>query len=97
MPSRFAVAGIFAFWLVTTGYVAYRDLWPRVFASGPPPVSIELADEARQGIPAKWTLYRNDQKAGAAYHPDEVPRRGRRVPVHLPVQRISRSYRATSR
>jgi hypothetical protein len=64
MPSRFAVAGIVAFWLVTTGYIAYRDLWPRVFSSGPPPVSIELADEARQNIPAKWTLYRNGEKVG---------------------------------
>ena len=64
MPSRVAVACIFAFWLVTTGYIAYRDVWPRVFASGPPPVSIELADEARQNVPARWTLYRNGQKAG---------------------------------
>ncbi len=64
MPSRFAVAGIFAFWLVTTGYVAYRDLWPRVFASGPPPVSIELADEARQNVPARWGLYRNGERVG---------------------------------
>ncbi|QJW96655.1 hypothetical protein [Frigoriglobus tundricola] len=64
MPSRFVVAGIFAFWLVTTGYVAYRDLWPRVFASGPPPVSIELADEARQNVPARWVLYRNGDRVG---------------------------------
>jgi hypothetical protein len=64
MPPRIAVAGIVAFWLVTTGYIAYRDVWPRVFASGPPPVSIELADEARQNVPARWTLYRNGQKVG---------------------------------
>lgn len=59
MPPRVAVAGIFAFWLATTGFVFYRDVWPRMFASGPPPVSIELADEARQNVPAKWALYRN--------------------------------------
>jgi hypothetical protein len=36
-----------------------------VFASGPPPVSIELADEARQqNVPAMWTVYRNGQRAG---------------------------------
>ena len=64
MPSRVAVAGIFAFWLATTGFVAYRDVWPRVFASGPPPVSIELADEARQNVAARWVLLRNGQKAG---------------------------------
>jgi hypothetical protein len=64
MPSRSAVAVILAFWLATSGFVAYRDVWPRLFASGPPPVAIELADEARQNVPAKWTLYRNGQKVG---------------------------------
>lgn len=64
MPPRSAVAGIVAFWLATTAYIAYRDVWPRVFATGPPPVSIELADEARQGVPAKWQLLRNGQKVG---------------------------------
>ena len=64
MPSRVAVVGIFAFWLLATGFVAYRDVWPRLFSSGPPPVTIELADEARQNIPARWTLSRNGQKIG---------------------------------
>src|SRR5688572_12479227 len=66
MPPRIAVAGIVAFWLATTGYIAYRDLWPRVFSSGPPPVSIELADEAREKTPARWGLYRN-------YKPGDKP------------------------
>src|SRR5437764_13310552 len=65
MPSRLAVAGIVAFWIAVTGFVLYRDVWPRVFSSGPPPVSIELADEARQNVPARWTLYRNGQKVGS--------------------------------
>jgi hypothetical protein len=64
MPPRVAVVGILAFWLVTTGFTFYRDLWPRLFASGPPAVSIELADEARQNVPARWTMYRNGQKVG---------------------------------
>ncbi|HEY1189151.1 MAG TPA: hypothetical protein VGE74_15965 [Gemmata sp.] len=64
MPPRTAVAGIAAFWLATTAYVVYRDVWPRVFASGPPPVAIELADEAKQNLPAKWTLYRNGKEIG---------------------------------
>ena len=64
MPPRVAVAGIVVFWLATTAYVAYRDVWPRLFASGPPPVAIELADEAKQNIPAKWTLYRNGKEIG---------------------------------
>lgn len=64
MPPRIAVAGIVAFWLASTGYVVHRDVWPRLFASGPPPVAIELADEAKQNVPAKWTLYRNGQPIG---------------------------------
>src|SRR5688572_6381070 len=64
MPPRGAVAGIVAFWLATTAYVVYRDVWPRVFATGPPPVSIELADEARQNAPAKWKILRNGKPAG---------------------------------
>jgi hypothetical protein len=65
MPPRAATAGILVFWLATTGFVFYRDLWPRLFASGPPPVSIELADEARQNAPARWALVRNGQKIGS--------------------------------
>jgi hypothetical protein len=64
MPPRVAVAGIVLFWLATTAYTAYRDVWPRVFQTGPPPVTIELADEARQNVPAKWQLSRNGQKVG---------------------------------
>jgi hypothetical protein len=64
MPPRIVVVGVVAFWLTTTGYIAYRDVWPRVFSSGPPPVSIELADEARQNVPARWTLKRNGQEVG---------------------------------
>ncbi len=48
MPPRVAVAGIVAFWVAVTGYVVKRDVWPRVFATGPPPVAIELADEAKE-------------------------------------------------
>ena len=64
MPPRVVVAGIVALWLATTGYVVKRDVWPRVFATGPPPVAIELADEAKQNLPARWALVRNGQKIG---------------------------------
>jgi hypothetical protein len=65
MPSRPVVAAILAFWLATAGYAFYRDVWPRLISSGPPPLLIDLADEASQfsaGI--DWTLYRGDQKVG---------------------------------
>jgi hypothetical protein len=64
MPSRRTIALILFFWLLTTGYVAYRDVWPRLFASGPPPVTIDLVDEAAQTIPIRWTIYRGDKVVG---------------------------------
>lgn len=64
MPPRTVVVGIVAFWLAVTGLVFYRDVWPRLVASGPPPVTIELADEARQNSPARWTVLRNGQRVG---------------------------------
>ena len=65
MPSRRVIALIVAFWLVTSVYVAYRDLWPMLFASGPPPVAIDLADEAAQTIPVRWTIHIAGQKKPA--------------------------------
>jgi hypothetical protein len=64
MPSRRVVALILAFWVATSAYIAYRDLWPRLFASGPPPVAIDLADEAAQNVPVRWTITRNGEKLG---------------------------------
>lgn len=64
MPSRRAVALIILFWLAITGYVAYRDIWPVLFASGPPPIAIELADEAAQNVPVRWTMTHNGTQIG---------------------------------
>ncbi len=64
MPPRLIVAAIVAFWFTVTGFALYRDVWPRLFASGPPPVSVELADEARQSVPARWRLFRNGKPVG---------------------------------
>lgn len=64
MPPRIVIAGVLVFWLATTGFAFYRDIWPRFFASGPPPVAVELADEARQNLPAKWKIVRNGQPVG---------------------------------
>jgi hypothetical protein len=64
MPSRGSVWAIFAFWCAVTGYTAYREVWPVLFSSGPPPVSIELADEARQHVPVRWQLTWNGKPVG---------------------------------
>jgi hypothetical protein len=64
MPSRRSVALVVALWLAVTGYVVYRDVWPVLFAAGPPPVAIDLADEAAQNIPTRWTITWNGKPSG---------------------------------
>ena len=51
MPSRLSVLSIVLFWVATTAFVIRRDVLPRLFASGPPPVSVEVGDEASQLLP----------------------------------------------
>jgi hypothetical protein len=65
MPSRRVVFLILLFWTVTTAYAVYRDVWPRLFASGPPPVAVDLEDEATQHIsPIPWTVLRGEERIG---------------------------------
>lgn len=64
MPSRPVVALVFVFWAASLGLVFYRDLWPRLAASGPPPIAVDLSDEASQFVPVRWAVTRGDQKAG---------------------------------
>jgi hypothetical protein len=64
MPSRRGVLLILSFWLVTLGYVGYRDVWPRLFADKAPAVWIDLSDEATQTVPVRWAFYLNDDRVG---------------------------------
>jgi hypothetical protein len=67
MPSRPAIAAILVLWLATLAFAFYRDVWPLLFASGPPPIAVDLEDEARSSGAAKgigWRLLRGDQKVG---------------------------------
>lgn len=65
MPSRLAIVGIVAFWLAVTSYIGYRDVWPRYFSEAPPPIAIDLADEATQRAATRWIIYRGDTKIGS--------------------------------
>lgn len=60
MPPRHLILIILAFWLATTGWLFYRDLWPRLLPDAPPPFTIELADEvSEQKI--RWKLFENGE------------------------------------
>src|SRR5690348_10409355 len=47
MPPRYLSATILAFWLVSTSWFAYRDIWPRLHSSDQPPFTINLEEEAK--------------------------------------------------
>src|SRR5437764_366024 len=67
MPSRPAVAAILVLWLATLAFAFYRDIWPQLFASGPPPIAVDLEDEARSSGAAKgigWQIMRGGQRVG---------------------------------
>lgn len=66
MPARSFVLAITFFWIATTGWLFYRDLWPRLRSGQPPPYTIDLADEAlRRGPKISWNIFRKDKKIGA--------------------------------
>ena len=65
MPARPLVLAITLFWVATTGWLFYRDLWPRLRPGEPPPYTIDLADEAlRKGPKISWKVLRGTQKVG---------------------------------
>jgi len=64
MPPRPAVVLIVAFWAATLGVAFYRDVWPHLSASGPPPIAVDLSDEASQLVPVRWAVLRGDRPVG---------------------------------
>lgn len=67
MPSRLGIVGIVLFWLATTAFVVNRDVVPRLLAGGAPPLRIDIADEATQAVPVRWSVYRGPAKVGSLY------------------------------
>lgn len=79
MPARSFVLTIILFWVATTAWLFYRDLWPRLRPGQPPPYTIDLSDEAQlSGPPITWKVFRGQQKIGEVqtwyhYHePDDT-------------------------
>ena len=77
MPSRPVIVAIVAFWLLTAGWFAFREIMPFMGARDQPPFTIELADEAQSmANPESWTCTRNGRKIGSVrtfltYQPKE--------------------------
>jgi hypothetical protein len=66
MPPRGAIFGIVVFWTFMTGWLFFREIWPRLQTGQPPPFRIELADEAQNNIPIRWSIFKNEEERGYA-------------------------------
>src|SRR5262245_61200677 len=67
MPSRFTILGILAFWLLTSGWLFYRDIWPGLRPGEAPPFVIDLADEASaRASHIRWKVFKNGMDKGYA-------------------------------
>ena len=61
MPPRWLSVAIVAFWLCTTGWLLYRDVWPWLLPGQAPPFTIDLEDEVQtQQAHVHWTVSYND-------------------------------------
>ena len=60
MPPRLLAVLIVGFWLTTTGWLVWRDMYPRFRTGEPPRPGIDLVDEASQKY-VHWHVLRNDK------------------------------------
>jgi hypothetical protein len=78
MPSRWLSLVIVAFWLATTGWLFWKDIWPDWQPGQPPPFDYDLVEEVQkpEKMKAYWFVTRNDQTVFRAttwvqYHSDD--------------------------
>jgi hypothetical protein len=77
MPPRWLCVLIVASWLLLTGWLFYDDLLPRLLPGQPPPVTIDLVEEARTTrLAAAWRVYQDDRAVCTVRTKVEHPRRG---------------------
>src|SRR5260370_40827114 len=66
MPPRWLTLSIFALWIFMTGWLFVRDYWPQLQPGQPPPFRIDLADEAQNNIPVRWSIFKDGKGRGYA-------------------------------
>jgi hypothetical protein len=66
MPPRWLTFGIIVLWIGMTGWLFVREYWPQLLPGQPPPIRIELADEAQNNIPIRWSIYKDNEDRGYA-------------------------------
>ncbi len=66
MFPRWVTVAVIFFWVAMTAWLFYRDLRPRLLPGQPPPFTFDLADEAKDQFPTRWTVYQNGDDRGYA-------------------------------
>jgi hypothetical protein len=60
MPPRWLSIPIILFWLGTTGWLLYQDVWPLLLPGQAPPYTIDLEDEVQTPVHIHWMASYND-------------------------------------
>jgi hypothetical protein len=61
MPPRWLSLLIVVFWMGTTGWLLWRDVWPMWRPGEPPAYTIDLTAEVHRSQPRiRWMIYQND-------------------------------------
>jgi hypothetical protein len=66
-----------------TSWLFVRDYWPQLQPGQPPPFRIDLADEAQNNIPVRWSIFKDGEDRG--YARTWVNFRSREDDSHQPV------------
>ena len=67
MPPRWVSVAIVVFWLGMTGWLAWREYWPRWRAGDPPPFHIDLVEEVNRASPrTPWVVLEGGQQTTRA-------------------------------
>jgi hypothetical protein len=112
MPSRWSSLAIVAFWLGTNGLLFYHDIWPTLRPGQPPPMAVDLIQEAKKFDTAtRWNVTLNDRPALRAQtstkrvgpglfdmvaHYSQVPKQPAPTIGVFRVRRMRSSYRVTT-
>lgn len=59
MPTRWLSATIVVFWLGTNGWLFYHEVWPTLRPGQPPPMTIDLIQEAKKESYVNWSVTQN--------------------------------------
>jgi hypothetical protein len=60
MPSRWVSAAIVVAWVASAAWLFHQELWPSLEPDAPPPITIDLIEEAQtEKVPIRWRVTRD--------------------------------------